>query len=182
MPSSNCLRWVIICATGILLAACDDAPTPATPPQAAGAPNIPKPASENLPPEMVAAVSSARNASIVSVHFGLKGAPTVNKALPVDIAIIPHGNITSLTVHFEAHDGLAVVSGNQLDRRSDPQPEKIIKHQLVLLPGREGVFVVSAIVEIESSEQTTSRIFSIPLIVAPSVETPTNSAPVSSAQ
>jgi hypothetical protein len=164
------------CAAGILLAACDDAPTAGTPTTADGAPKIAKPAGSNLPPQMVAAVSSTKNINVVSVHFVLNGAPTVNKALPVDIAIVPHESVSSLIVHFEARDGLAVAAGNVIERSTDPTPEKIIKHQLVLMPGREGVFMVTAIVETESSEGTISRIFSIPVIVALSEAAPTNPA------
>jgi hypothetical protein len=176
MLSSSRLYWVVACAAGILLAACDDAPTAGTPAPAAGAPNKPKPAGSILPPEMVAAVSSTRSIRIVTVHFVLKGTPTVNKALPVDIAVVPHEGVTSLIAHFEAHDGLAVATGNVLERRSDPTPEKIIKHQLVLMPGREGVFMLTAVVETESTEGTISHIFSIPVIVAPEAEAPTNPA------
>ena len=122
------------------------------------------------------AVSSTKNINVVSVHFVLNGAPTVNKALPVDIAIVPHKSVSSLIVHFEARDGLAVAAGNVVERSTDPTPEKIIKHQLVLMTGREGVFMVTAIVETESSEGTISRIFSIPVIVAPSEAAPTNPA------
>jgi hypothetical protein len=164
------------CAAGILLAACDDAPNVDAPATAQGVPKVSKPAGSDLPPDMVAAVSSTRNTSVVSVHFVLKGTPTVNKALPVDIAIVPHEGVTSLIAHFEARDGLALATGEVLELHPDPTPEKIIRHQLVLMPGREGVFMVTAIVETESSKGTISRIFSIPVIVAPSGQTPANPA------
>jgi hypothetical protein len=176
MPSSSRLIWAIACAAGILLAACDDAPSGGASATAQGAPKIPKPAGSILPPEMVAAVSSARNNGVVSVHFVLNGTPTVNKALPVDIAIVPHESVTSLIAHFEAHDGLALATGNVMERSSDPTPETVIKHQLVLMPSREGVFMVTAIVETESSEGSISRIFSIPVIVAPQGQAPTDPA------
>jgi hypothetical protein len=176
MPSSSRLIWVIACAAGILLAACDDAPTGGASATGPGAAKTPKPVGSNLPPQMVAAVSSSRNNSVVSVHFVLNGTPTVNKALPVDIAIVPHESVTSLIAHFEARDGLSLATGNVLERNSDPAPEKIIKHQLVLMPGREGVFMLTAVVETESSEGTISRIFSIPVIVAPQGQAPTDPA------
>jgi len=182
MSSSIRLCWVIACAAGILLAACDDAPTAGSPGAAQGASKLTKPAGADLQPEMVAAVSSIKNISVVSVHFVLNGAPTVNKALPVDIAIVPHQSVSSLMVHFEARDGLALATGNVIERSTDPTPEKIIKHQLVLMPGREGVFMVTAIVETESSEGTISRIFSIPVIVSPSAPAPADPAQASPAQ
>jgi hypothetical protein len=75
--------------------------------------------------------------------------------------------VTALNAHFEARDGLALAIGNELERQADPVAEKVIKHQLILLPGKEGVFMVTAVVETESGDGTVSRIFSIPVIVGP---------------
>jgi hypothetical protein len=160
---SSLTRWVVACAAGIALAGCDDG-APADAPTGTTSTAAPKPGSQ-LPPDMVGAVSSARNTSVVSVHFVLNGTPTVSKPLPVDIAIVPHESVSSLIAHFEAHDGLALATGNVLERQTDPKAEAVIKHQLVLLPAKEGVFVVSAVVETESSAGTVTRIFSIPVIV-----------------
>jgi len=164
MSSSSPIRWVIACAAGLLLAACDgDPPAEAQAPKVAREPKAPQ---NPLPAEMVAAVSSSRNARVIGVHFQLKGNPTVGKALPVDIAIIPHEAVSSLDVHFQAREGLAVAAGGVLERVADPTPGKAITHQLVLLADREGVFMVTAIVETEGSDGMVSRIFSIPVIVA----------------
>ena len=172
MPRTSRSRWIIACAAGLLLAGCDDGP-PADAPTANAAPVAPKAPANPLPPEMVAAVSSSRNATVVSVHFQLKGSPTVGKALPVDVAIIPHEAVSALNVHFQARDGLAVATGDTLERQADPTPEKPITHQLVLMPNREGVFMVTAIVDTESSIGMVSRIFSIPVIVtAPAAASP----------
>jgi hypothetical protein len=161
--SSSRIRWVVGCAAGILLAGCDDGP-----PASAAAPGIPaKPskAAPQLPAEMVAAVSSPRNSKVVSVHFVLNGTPTVMKPLPVDVAIVPHEPVLSLIAHFDAREGVSVVTGKDLERLKDPRPEDVIKHQLILLPSTEGVFVVTGVIETETSEGSVSRVFSIPVIV-----------------
>jgi hypothetical protein len=116
---------------------------------------------------MVMAVSSTRNATVVGVHFVLGSTPTRNQALPVDIAIVPHAAMTTLGAHFAGQDDLAVATGSELEPRSDPTPEKVIRHKLVLLPVREGVFMVTAIVDTGDSEGSVSRVFSIPVIVGP---------------
>lgn len=169
---SSVTRWFVACAAGIVLAGCGNDPASDAPAAGQTAPKPAKPAGSKLPPEMVAAVSSARNASVVGVHFVLNGTPTVSKALPVDIAIVPHKPVSALIAHFEARDGLAVATGSALDRQADPEPEKAIKHQLILLPGREGVFMVTVVVETESIDGTVSRIFSIPVIVGPPTAAP----------
>jgi hypothetical protein len=170
MSRSSHSRLIAMCAAGILLASCDDSPPD---PQNPGVTDA-KPARADLgvvAPEMVAAVSSPRNTAVVGVHFALNGTPTVNKALPVDIALVPHEAFTSLQAHFEARDGLALATGNVLDATSDPKPETIIKHQLVLLPSKEGVFMVTAIIDTQAGEGSVSRIFSIPVIVGPATAT-----------
>jgi hypothetical protein len=147
------------------LAACDDAPSDPTPVNTG-----PKPAKStegNLPPEFVAAVSAGKNSSVISVHFVLRNSPVVNQALPVDIAIVPHQTFTAGRAHFDSRDGLALATGNELGTKTDPSPEKPIRHELVLMPGKDGVFMVSAIVETEGVDGTISRVFSIPVIVAP---------------
>ena len=160
-----------------MLAGCGDGPSAETPAPAATAAKPLKPAASRLPPEMVAAVSSTKNASVVGVHFVLNGIPTVSKALPVDIAIVPHETLSAVIAHFEARDGLALATGNALERQVDPAPEKIIKHQLILLPGKEGVFMVTAVIETETPEGAISRIFSIPVIVGPPGAAPAQAAP-----
>jgi hypothetical protein len=165
----------VACAAVLLLAACDDAPTE-QPTQSATKPV--KSPELALPPEFVAAVSAGRNSSVISVHFVLRNSPTVNQALPVDIAIVPHQLFTSVRAHFDSRDGLIVATGNELTTQTDPKPEKPIEHELVLMPDKDGVFMVSAIVETEGLDGTISRVFSIPVIVAPpAVAAPAAAAP-----
>jgi hypothetical protein len=165
----------VACAAVLFLCACDDAPTDST--AQTGASQKPGKAAEGvLPPEFVSAVSAGGNNSVISVHFVLRNTPTASEALPVDIAIVPHQVFTSVRAHFDSRDGLAVATGNELGTKSDPKPEKPIKHELVLMPGRDGVFMVSAIVETEGMDGTVSRVFSIPVIVAPQASPATTPA------
>jgi hypothetical protein len=150
--------------SGFLLAACGDSP----PEEAAAAPaattaRTPKVA--GLSPDMVAAVSAGRSATVISVHFALGKPPVIGQALPVDIAIVPHQDFSSVQAHFDGVDGLAVTVGTAMEPVTDVKTESILKHQLVLLPTREGVFMISATVE------TISRVFSLPMVVA-AAETP----------
>ena len=164
----------MVCAC--VFSACDDAPektestTPAAP---ANAPTK----TASIGADMVAAVSSGKAAGVIGVHFALRAAPAVNKALPVDVAIVPHRDFSSLIVHFDSQDGLAVTAGNVFGPKTDLDSEVPQTHQLVLLPTREGMFMVSASVDTESVEGNVTRIFSIPVIVtdaraATSPETP----------
>ena len=116
---------------------------------------------------MVAAVSAGKTAAMLSVHFALRAVPAVDHSLPVDIAIVPHRDFTSLRAHFESRDGLPLTSGEVLGPLGDSPKEKALTHELVLQPSKEGLFMIMAIVETEGEDGTVSRIFSIPIIVSP---------------
>jgi len=164
-------------ACGLALAACgDSAPTPTA--SDAAAPKKPAPKVAGLAPEMVAAVSAGKAATVISVHFALGTAPAVSKALPVEIAIVPHQEFTSVRAHFESHEGVALITGENFGPVSDSQVEKAISHHLVLLPSKEGVFMITTSVETEGPDGTVTRIFSIPIIVAPApAPTPAPASP-----
>jgi hypothetical protein len=158
--------WFAAVACSGVLAACGNAPDPSEAAPAATTKSA-APKRTELPPDMVAAVSSGKTATVVGVHFALRAVPAVNQALPVDIAIVPHRDFIALQAHFESRDGLALTVGEVLAPQTDAKAEKTLKHQLVLLPTRDGVFMVTAIIETDSADGTVTRVFSIPVIVAP---------------
>jgi hypothetical protein len=149
-----------------VLAACDDAP-PAPQGPAPAASTEPLPKTVNLPKDMVAAVSAGKTSSIISLHFALRATPTVNQALPVEVAIVPHRDFASLSAHFDSQESLATASGDNFGPATGVTSETPITHQLVLFPTREGMFMVTSSIETESAEGNVTRIFSIPVIVAP---------------
>jgi hypothetical protein len=159
------IRVLAALVCGAWLSACNDAPTEGPAP---GAGTAKQQASKvpGLAPEMVAAVSTGRASSVISVHFALGNAPSVGKSLPVDIAIVPHEPFTSITAHFGANDGLMLTAGDTLGPVTDAALETPIKHRLMLMPGRDGVYMVTASVETQGIGGSTTRIFSIPVIVA----------------
>ena len=154
-----------VLACGSLVSACGDSPSeePTAPKASAG-----KAAKRaGLPPEMVSAVPANRSSTAVTVHFALGKPPVVGQAVPVEIVIVPHQDFTSLRAHFDGADAVAVTVGNAMDPVADVKLETVIKHQLVLLPSVEGVFMISASLETESpTEGTVSRVFSLPMIVS----------------
>src|SRR5690349_17101725 len=90
-----------------MFSACDDAPEQqqaSTPVASTKAPtkNVP-----SIPMDMVAAVSAGKSSDVIGLHFALRATPTVNTALPVEVAIVPHRDFSSLIVHFDSQEGLA---------------------------------------------------------------------------
>jgi len=153
----------LVCAS--IISGCDDPPVQqqARPP-AGGAASPTKVGV--VPPDMVAAVSAGKASNVIGVHFALRAPPTVNTALPVDIVIVPHRDFSSLVVNFTGQEGLAAVSGNSFGPQTDVKSETPLKHQLVMLPTKEGIFTVTAGVETDGADGNIVRIFSIPVIVS----------------
>jgi len=166
------IRWsrvsLIAAVAGLgLLVACEDSAKTPEPSTAAGDSKPKKPKAEGLPAEMVAAVSASRSVTAIGMHFALGAKPEVNKALPVEIAIVPHQDFDSVSAHFESQDGLAVSVGEDYGPQSNPAAERALRHQLILLPGREGLFMITASIETIDPAGNVSRVFSIPVVVSP---------------
>jgi hypothetical protein len=153
-------------ACAAMLAACDNAPSPAeTQSEAGNKPTVPVPKVAHLSNEMVAAVSAGKTANVIGVHFALGALPTVGKPLPVKIAIVPHRVFKSVSAHFETREGLELTSGENFGPVASVDSEKALEHALVLVPGQEGVFMVTISVDTDSDEGNFTRIFTIPVIV-----------------
>jgi hypothetical protein len=164
----------LVCAC--MFSACDDPPE-----QQAGTPaastKAPPKTVASIPMDMVAAVSAGKSSDVIGLHFALRATPTVNTALPVEVAIVPHRDFSSLIVHFDSQEGLATTTGNTFGPQTDVKSEVALTHQLVLLPTKEGMFMVTAGVDTEGADGNTVRIFSIPVIVSGASATPAAPAP-----
>lgn len=185
--STNVARhgWIAASCCCLLLAACGGG-APDKPAKPKGGASAAAPKAANVTDNMVAAVSAGKSATVVGVYFTLGGSPTVGSALPIDIAILPHEDFSSLRARFDsAGGGLTLVSGDNLAPLADLKAEKPIEHKVTFMPQKAGVFMVTANVETVGTEGTVSRIFSIPVIVAPAggseapAETPPATAPAS---
>jgi len=161
-----------------VISACDDAPSEPQERAPVVNRNDPPPKVANLSGDMVAAVSAGRAANVISLHFALRATPTANTPLPVEVAIVPHRKFDSIRAHFESQDGLTAAAGDNFGPETGVEAESTLSHQLVLMPSREGMFMVTSSVETESEDGNVTRIFSIPVIVAPAAGTAPPAAPV----
>ncbi|HEU5134530.1 MAG TPA: hypothetical protein VFU13_05240 [Steroidobacteraceae bacterium] len=172
----------LACVCACMFAACDDAPSE-KPRSAATGDKPPSAKHADVTANMVAAVSAGKAASAISVHFALRAPPVANTPLPLDLAIVPHGKFSLVRVYLESHDGLTITSGGEFGPANSVEAEKPLMHQLVLLPARDGMFVVTATVETVDEGGNVTRVFSIPVIVgatpAPTPASAPESAPAS---
>lgn len=158
--------WIVALLVVSLLTACD-ASAPEKPAGEKGAGPAPRKRS-TVADNMVAAVAAGKSATAVGVYFTLGNAPTVDTALPVDLAILPHQDFASLQARFSSQsDGLVLVSGDSIQPVTNASAETALEHKLVLMPKKDGVYMVTAILETEGSDGSMSRIFYIPVIVTP---------------
>jgi hypothetical protein len=160
------LGWIVAFSVCALLAACGgdapDKPADGKSPASAG------PKVRKVTDNMVAAVAAGKSSAVVGVYFTLGNSPSVDTALPVDIAVLPHQDFSSLRARFDSPgDGLTLISGDDFDPVENAKAETPLVHKLVLMPKKAGVYMVTANLETVGGEGTVSRIFSIPVIVAP---------------
>ncbi|MEO8020036.1 MAG: hypothetical protein ABI769_19690 [Pseudomonadota bacterium] len=167
-------------ACAAMLAACDDAPTQQGAPSSTK-PNAAAPKVAQLSTQMVAAVSAGKTATAIGVHFALGSVPTVGKDLPVKIAIVPHRDFASLGAHFDSRDGLTLTTGENFGPVAAVDSESPLQHDLILLPQKEGVFMVTISVDTDGEDGNFTRIFTIPVIVGMGHGEPAASAPASAA-
>ena len=166
MSGSGSRHWWIVAIFACLpLAACGDSAPDKNAKKTAAAAGAKKRA---VGDDMVAAVSAGKSATAVGVYFKLGAAPAIDTALPVDVSVIPHQDFTSLQARLSTQgDGLALVSGDVIEPVTNAKAESMLEHKLVLMPKKEGVYMVTVVLETEGTDGSFSRVFSIPVIVVP---------------
>jgi hypothetical protein len=123
-----------------------------------------KPKEEDLG-DMVAAVSAAKAGPPVELKFALPTRPEVGQVMDLNVAVIPRSPVPdSVSVSFQATDGIDIVGGSQMERVDKLVDGTPIRHVVKILPKRDGIFALTALVSFAASNQDWSRTFSIPVI------------------
>ena len=120
-------------------------------------------------PNMVSAVSSAHSGpASVQLKFELRDRPDVARPLDIDVVILPAAsNLDRLYGRVEVAEGLQLTEGAQIAPTDRPAEGTPIRHSIKVLPTRDGIFTVNAVVSVDSAGQSSSQTFSIPIIVGP---------------
>jgi hypothetical protein len=123
-----------------------------------------KPGEDDLG-DMVAAVSAAKAGPPVELKFALPARPEVGQVMDLDVAVIPRSPVPdSVSVSFQPTDGIDIVDGSQMERVDKLVDGTPIRHVVKILPKRDGIFALTALVSFAASNQDWSRTFSIPVI------------------
>jgi hypothetical protein len=157
----------LILASAFVLGGCGSGKSPIGPIMARHLPPVKKPvvAGPTPPSDMVAAVAASKDSSArVSVRFDLRHRPQVAQPLDLDLVILPSAGLDRVSGKVEAGDGLELVSGADIPPTDRPAEDVPISHSIRVVPKREGVLTLSAIVSSESGGVPSSQTFSVPLI------------------
>jgi hypothetical protein len=101
----------------------------------------------------------------VQVKFELQGRPDVAQPLDVDVVLVPvYGTVDRIIGKMAADEGLDIVSGQDIAAVDKPVEGTPIHHSVKVLPKRDGIFTLTAVLAVDAAGQTTTQTFSIPVI------------------
>jgi hypothetical protein len=162
------LRAAITLASAFILSACGSGKSPIGPIMAhRHPPPVKKPLvnGPTPPAEMVGAVGDAQPGSArVSVRFELRTRPQVAQPVDLNVVILPSAGIDRVSGKVEAGDGLDLLGGADIPPTDRPTEDVPISHSIRVVPRREGVLTLRAVISAESGGVPSSQTFSIPLI------------------
>jgi hypothetical protein len=162
-------------AAAVILFGCSSGEKPGT----AGAPAKPAAAPRKaqagnlISTNMVSAALSARTGPAnVQMKFELRERPDIAQPLDIDLAILPmSANLDRLYGKVEAGEGLELAEGAEISPTDRPAEGIPIRHSIKVLPTRNGIFTINAVVNVDAAGQSSSQTFSIPVIVGAGLPT-----------
>jgi hypothetical protein len=125
-------------------------------------------AADEVARTMVSAVAANKPSTVpVQVKFDVRDHPDVGQPVEVDLAIVPmSGSVDRVSGKVEADEGIEVVDGAEIAATDRPAEGTPIRHSVKVLPKREGIFTVRAVVTVDASGQSSTETYAIPLIAA----------------
>jgi hypothetical protein len=121
---------------------------------------------------MVSAVSSGKPSEEMELKFELRARPVVGQPVDIELAIVPGQDLNRVYATFQADDGLELAKGDKTPEIDHPPTGVPILHTLTIVPERDGVFNVNAVVLADSSTQSVTHSFSIPVIAGAGISLP----------
>jgi len=115
---------------------------------------------------MVGAVADPKGDPVpLQVRFQLRSRPQASQPLDVDLEITPvSGSVDRVSGTLQGEDGLDLVDGTQIAPQDRPPEGVPIEHTVRVLPKRDGIFTLNALVTVDSAGQSTRETYSIPII------------------
>jgi hypothetical protein len=122
--------------------------------------------SSRAPEDMVAAVSAGKGGPPVGLKFEVRSSPEAGQPVDIDLAILPNAvAIDHIEGKIQGGESVSVVEGGDIPAVEKPAQGTVIRHVVRLLPKQDGIFTVTAAVNVDLGTDSITRIFTIPLIV-----------------
>ena len=122
--------------------------------------------SNRAPEDMVAAVSAGKGGPPVGLRFEVRSSPEAGQPVDVDLAILPNAAaIDHIDGKVDGGENLSVVEGGDIPVVEKPAQGTVIRHVVRLLPKRDGIFTITAAVNVDLATDSITRNFTIPVIV-----------------
>lgn len=113
---------------------------------------------------MVSAVSSTKPNEDLQLKFQLHSRPIVGQPLDIDVALVPGKDLDRVYATFQGSDGVEVTAGGRTEEIEHPPVGTPLTYTVTVLPRRDGVLAVNAVVLMDSSDESVTRTFAIPVI------------------
>jgi hypothetical protein len=169
MMRSLCRNIAPALAVAALLGGCgshSSGPAGGTPAKAVAAKSV-RPVDE-LSRNMVSAVASNKPSTLpLQVKFELRDRPDVGQPVELDLAIVTmSASVDRVSGKVETEDGLELLEGSEIAAAERPVEGVPIHHHLKVVPKREGIYTVRALLTVDASGVPSSDAYSMPVIVA----------------
>lgn len=155
-----------------LISGCSGEDTPSAGEKRAAAARAKKSAPANpVNQDLVAAPTSARAPGLVQLKFAVTQKPEIGRPVDIELALIPIAGIEKMLATFQANEGVELRAGAKTPTYEKPEAGATISHTLTIVPNRDGIFYVTAVVLAESTTESVARTFSIPVIAGQGLST-----------
>jgi len=179
MPRPHSLGACLLAAALALAAGCDSAGGDGGAAASAGKSlrKAASPEAARLEANMVKAVRIGEGQPDVDLKFELTQRPEVGKPVEVSVALIPNVRLERLYARFQPAEELDLIKGGETDQIARPAAGTPIMHTLTVVPKRDGIFTLTAVVLTDSQSDSVSRSFSIPIIAGTGLPEPYGNSP-----
>ena len=122
--------------------------------------------SDELSRSMVSAVPANKPSTVpLQVKFELRERPDIGQPLELDLAIVPmSGAVDRVSGKVEGEDGLELVDGVEIAPTERPVEGAPIRHVVKVLPKREGIFTVRAVLTVDAGGSPSTETYLMPVI------------------
>jgi hypothetical protein len=117
---------------------------------------------------MVEAATVGKSQVPVSLKFEVLQRPVQGQPLEIAIALLPHIPAHPAIIEATGSEGVQMGAGEHQIEFAEVEPEQVYRHSIKLTPTAEGVFLLTLNVSLKHDQMADSRVFSVPIIVAPS--------------